>query len=207
MIHTRSDGFCYAPEFFSRDAQEAALAALRAIVGAAPFYQPVMPRSGRPMSVKMTNAGTLGWVTDKQRGYRYQPTHPITGAEWPAIPPIFLSLWDAVTDGYPASPEACLVNWYQSESSKMGLHVDQDEAALEAPVVSLSLGASAWFRLGGPTAKDPTTRMRLNSGDVVVLGGAARRYRHGIDRVIPNTSQLIPSPQRINVTLRRVTMP
>lgn len=202
----RSDGFCYAAEYFSRALQEEALAEIRGICRLAPFYQPCMPRTGRPLSVKMTNAGPLGWVTDKQHGYRYQPQHPVTGKTWPEIPKLFLDLWGALTD-YPAPPEACLVNWYYHEGSKMGLHVDQDEPAREAPVVSLSLGASAWFRLGGATAKDPTTRMRLQSGDVIILGGAARRYRHGIDRVIPGSSQLIPSPQRINITLRRVTNP
>ena len=199
----RSDGFLHASGYFDRMSQEALLAEVQTVVSAAPFYRPTMPKSGRPMSVKMTNAGTLGWVTDQALGYRYQKFHPNTGEAWPVIPKTLLTLWDAVS-GCSAPPEACLVNWYHCNASKMGLHVDKDEEAKDAAVVSVSLGASAWFRLGGPERRDKTMRMRLDSGDVIVLGDASRRYFHGLDRVIPNSSTLLPSPQRINLTLRRV---
>ena len=175
-----------------------------AAVDAAGWFQPTMPRSGRPMSVTMGNLGPLGWVTDT-RGYRYQPLHPDTGHPWPPIPAALLALWDEVTH-YPAPPEACLVNRYGA-GAKMGLHQDRDEADLAAPVFSVSLGDDALFRLGGTKRQGPTRSLLLRSGDVAVLGGAARLWFHGIDRVLPGTSELVPGGGRINLTLRRVTPP
>lgn len=199
-------GFKLLPGYLGRKAQEALLQDVRDILRAAPFYQPTMPRTGQPMSVKMTNAGPLGWNTDRNGGYRYQKNHPVKGTPWPPIPKTLLALWEDV-GGYDAPPEACLVNWYHGETSRMGLHRDQDEDAPEAPVISVSLGATALFRLGGPDRKSKTSSFRLASGDVVVLGGASRHFFHGVDRVYPETSTLMPSPQRINLTLRRVTRP
>lgn len=201
-----TNGFRILPGYFDRAAQETLLQAVRDLVRRAPFYQPTMPKSGKPTSVKMTNAGPLGWVTDKDRGYRYQALHPVTGNPWPPIPDAVLELWRKES-GYSAPPEACLVNWYHSEKSRLGLHIDQDEDASDAPVVSISLGATCLFRLGGPNRRDRTSSTRLSSGDVVVLGGASRHFFHGVDRVFPETSTLMPSPQRINLTLRRVTRP
>ncbi|MEQ9490106.1 MAG: alpha-ketoglutarate-dependent dioxygenase AlkB [Alphaproteobacteria bacterium] len=199
-------GFQLFPGYLDRAAQEALVEDIRAIARAAPFYQPTMPRSGKPMSVRMTNAGPLGWMTDKQGGYRYQATHPVTGQPWPPIPISVLDIWHALS-GYGHDPEACLINHYHGPASKMGLHVDADEQAKDAPVVSISLGASALFRLGGPDRKSPTRSVRLSSGDVVVLAGASRHFYHGIDRLYPETSTLLPSPQRLNITLRRVSAP
>lgn len=197
-------GFRHLPMRLAPDEQRDLLAAVLAAVEAAPFYTPAMPRSGRPMSVRMTNLGPLGWVSDIG-GYRYQPQHPGTGAPWPAIPPALLSLWEELAD-YPAPPEACLVNFY-GPGARLGLHVDADEDAADAPVLSVSLGDDALFRLGGPSRRDPTRSLTLVSGDVVVLGGEARRAHHGIDRVFPGSSALIPGGGRINLTLRRVTRP
>jgi alkylated DNA repair protein (DNA oxidative demethylase) len=163
-----------------------------------------MPRTGTPFSVRMTNFGPLGWVSDRA-GYRYQAAHPETGRPWPAIPEAVLAIWHAVSL-YGADPEACLVNLYES-GAKMGLHQDADEAAKDAPVVSISLGDTALFRIGGPTRGDPTRSLRLSSGDVLVLGGASRHSFHGIDRVYPGTSRLLSGGGRINLTLRRVTPP
>lgn len=201
-----NSGFQLLPGYLDRPAQESLVDDIRTIVKAAPFYQPTMPRSGKPMSVKMTNAGSLGWMTDKQNGYRYQAMHPITGEPWPPVPGSILDIWRAVS-GYADDPEACLINHYHAPASKMGLHVDADEDAKDAPVVSISLGASALFRLGGPSRKDPTRSVKLSSGDVVVLAGVSRHFYHGIDRLYPETSTLLPSPQRLNITLRRVTKP
>jgi alkylated DNA repair protein (DNA oxidative demethylase) len=164
-----------------------------------------MPKSGTPMSVRMTNFGPLGWVTDKAGGYRYQAFHPETGAPWPEMPDKVLALWDELT-GYRAPPEACLVNLYEGDA-RMGLHVDADEEAWDAPVLSISLGDTAQFRVGGALRSDPTCSVRLASGDVVILGGAARRAYHGVDRVLPGTSSLLAKGGRINLTLRRVTVP
>jgi len=197
-------GFRLVPGHLGRDRQEALLAALRAVFARAPIYTPRMPRSGRPLSVRMTNCGPLGWVTDES-GYRYQPLHPETGAPWPPMPDIVLEAWAALA-GYPHPPESCLINYYGAEA-RMGLHQDRDEADFAAPVVSLSLGDTCLFRLGGSKRGDPTRTIRLASGDAVVLGGAARLAFHGVDRIIPGSSTLLPEGGRINLTLRRVTVP
>jgi DNA oxidative demethylase len=189
-----------------KDAEQAKLLdALRAVMEEAPLFTPTMPRSGKPMSVRMTNCGPLGWVTDKERGYRYQATHPVTGKPWPAMPDALLKLWREVA-GYPADPEACLVNYYGGDA-KMGLHQDKDEEDFAAPVVSVSLGDSAIFRVGGLNRKEQTQALELKSGDVVVLGGDDRLAYHGIDRILPGTSALLPEGGRLNLTLRRVTKP
>ncbi len=189
-----------------KDAEQAKLLdALRAVMAEAPLFTPTMPRSGKPMSVRMTNCGPLGWVTDKERGYRYQATHPVTGKPWPAMPEALLKLWREVAF-YPALPEACLVNYYVGDA-KMGLHQDKDEEDFAAPVVSVSLGDSAIFRVGGLNRKDETQALELKSGDVVVLGGDDRLAYHGIDRILPGTSALLPEGGRLNLTLRRVTKP
>lgn len=201
----QGDGLRLIDRLFPVEAQAALVADLRAVIAEAPLYRPEMPRTGKPFSVRMTNCGPLGWVADKAGGYRYQETHPVTGAPWPAMPRAVLDIWQAVTDR-PYPPEACLINWYGPEA-RMGLHRDQDEAATEAPVVSLSLGDDARFRVGGPTRKGPTRSFILRSGDVVVLDGESRHFHHGVDRIYPGTSTLLEAPGRINLTLRRVTVP
>lgn len=185
-------------------AQEALRDILRHVVAAAPFYTPVMPRSGKPFSVRMTNAGPLGWISDRA-GYRYSLVHPETGASWPPIPDLLLALWAEFTD-YPTAPECCLINLYRP-GARMGLHRDADEEAIDAPVLSVSLGDDALFRIGGPSRRDPTRSFRLRSGDVLVLAGAARHCFHGVDRIWPGTGQVLPEGGRINCTLRRVTLP
>jgi len=180
------------------------VAALRVILDRAPLYHPVLPRSGSPYSVRMSNCGPLGWLSDRN-GYRYSPTHPLTGEPWPAIPPMVLGLWQAAT-GAAFPPEACLINYY-GPTARLGLHRDQDEAAKEAPILSISLGDTALFRLGGPERKSPTRSVKLSSGDLVVLSGASRHWYHGVDRILPGTSQLLAEGGRFNLTLRRVTPP
>ncbi len=193
------------PAKFDVGAQIGLLAELRRIIAEAPLFIPTMPRSGKAMSVRMTNCGSVGWVTDKERGYRYQATHPLTGKPWPAMPKALLGLWQELAD-YPAPPEACLVNYY-SGAAKMGLHQDKDEEDFAAPVISVSLGDTGIFRIGGLSRKDPTRTLELRSGDVVVLGGEDRLAFHGIDRILPGTSNLLPEGGRFNLTLRRVTRP
>jgi len=206
MAMNRSKGGVkYFGHYFDRRAQQALVADLSRIMAAAPLYTPTMPRSGNPMSVRMTNCGPLGWVTDKERGYRYQATHPDTGKPWPPMPQLLLDLWSEVAD-YPFPPEACLVNYYAG-AAKMGLHQDKDEEDFSAPVLSVSLGDTGIFRVGGTSRKDPTETFELKSGDVVVLGGGDRLAFHGIDRILPGTSNLLPEGGRINLTLRRVTKP
>ena len=187
-------------EYFGRAAQAALLGEVLARVEEAPFYKPSMPNSGTPFSVEETNFGTLGWLSDRT-GYRYAALHPYTEKPWPAIPAALLQVWDAVA-AYPALPECCLVNLYRA-GAKMGLHQDRDETA-EAPVVSVSLGDEALFRFGGTMRKGATQSVKLSSGDVLVFGGPARRMFHGVDRIVPGSSQLVRSGGRINLTLRRV---
>ena len=196
------EGFRFLPEYFSPAAQKALVAEVLAILETNPLYRGAMPRTGTPLSVRNTNLGPLGWVSDI-KGYRYQAHHPVTGKAWGPIPETLLKLWEDVAD-WPAPPEACLVNWYEA-GTKLGLHIDADEDAKDAPVVSVSLGSRALFRLGGLERKSPTSSMRLASGDVVVLGGKSRRAHHGVDRIWPDSSTLIPGGGRINLTLRRVT--
>lgn len=199
------DGFEYLPGRLDEGAQGALLASIRAVTAEAPFYTPTMPRTGKPLAVRMTNAGLLGWVTDREGGYRYQPNHPVTGKPWPPIPRALLSLWEVITQ-YPAKPEACLINYYCA-TARLGSHVDADEQDTRAPVVSVSLGDDAIFHIGGLKRSDPKERIRLRSGDVVVLGGRARLAYHGVDRILPGSSVLLEEGGRINLTLRRVTIP
>ncbi len=198
-----NEGLRLVPGFFARAAQQQLLDALRTVVAAAPFYTPVMPRTAQPFSIEMTNAGPLGWVSDRQ-GYRYQTTHPVTERPWPDIPAAVMDAWEELSQ-FPAPPECCLINRYHTPKSRMGLHRDQDEEDLTAPVVSLSLGDTALFRIGGPERKGPTRSFRLASGDALVLAGPSRLHYHGIERIMPGTSTLLPDGGRINLTLRRVT--
>jgi len=198
------DGFKFFEGFLSAQAQGDLIKALRVIIDAAPLFRPLMPRSGRPFSVKMTNAGSKGWVSDKSGGYRYQSHHPETGSPWPAIPSSLLEIWGEVSN-WAQEPEACLVNYY-GPGARMGAHVDRDEEAKEAPVVSVSLGDEAVFYVGGLKRGDPKTRFRLKSGDVVVLSGAARQAYHGIDRILAGSSDLLDEGGRFNLTLRRVSL-
>jgi alkylated DNA repair protein (DNA oxidative demethylase) len=197
-IDTGMEGFRLWPGALSATAQSALLAEVLAAVEQSPFFRPVTP-GGRPFSVEMTNLGPLGWVSDRA-GYRYQPTHPETGAPWPSMPETLLTLWSDLT-GWPEPPDACLVNLYRGEA-KMGLHQDRDEQDHSAPVLSVSLGDTAVFRIGA-AGGGPTRTVRLASGDVCALTGPARLARHGIDRVIAGSSTLVPGGGRLNLTLRR----
>lgn len=181
------------------DAQAHLVGEITAVVRAAPLFRPITPR-GQPMSVRMTSAGRCGWVSDRA-GYRYAPQHP-SGAAWPPIPATVLTIWHAVT-GLERSPDCCLVNHY-SEGARMGLHQDRDEADFSWPVVSISLGDDALFRVGGTSRGGPTESLWLGSGDVALLGGPARLAYHGIDRIRFGLSTLLPEGGRINLTLRVV---
>ncbi|MGO4564274.1 alpha-ketoglutarate-dependent dioxygenase AlkB [Rhizobium sp. 2YAF20] len=196
------NGIRHLPEYLDRPRQEALVNTVRAIVAEAPLYVPAMPGTGKPMSVRMSNCGSLGWMTDKAGGYRYQPTHPVTGRPWPAIPQDLLALWRDIA-GYALPPEACLINFY-SDDAKMGLHQDRDEKDFGAPVLSVSLGNACLFRVGGTQRTDRTLSFKLSSGDIVVLGGQGRLCFHGVDRIYPSTSTLLKNGGRINLTLRRV---
>jgi DNA oxidative demethylase len=197
-------GIALWPQALTRRMQEELTAEIFARAAAFPFYRPTMPKSGKPFSVEEMNFGPLGWMSDTG-GYRYQTCHPSTASPWPAIPSALLRLWQAATR-YRALPECCLVNLYRG-GARMGLHQDRDEEALDAPVLSVSLGDDAVFRIGGTSRRGPTQSLKLCSGDVLVFGGPARLAFHGIDRVIAGTSTLVPGGGRLNLTLRRVSSP
>jgi alkylated DNA repair protein (DNA oxidative demethylase) len=189
-------------EKFSPAQQTAMLDAVLQRLEEAPLYKPVMPGTGKPFSAEESNFGRLGWVADKS-GYRYQQTHPVTGKPWPAIPDALLALWGEINDGPP--PDCCLVNLYR-DKAKMGLHQDRDEKDTSAAVIGVSLGDEALFRIGSATRGGKTTSVALASGDVIAFGGPARLAYHGIDRIRPGTSRLVPGGGRLSLTLRRVVV-
>lgn len=197
MSLAATTGFRLLPGALAPAAQAGLLADVQARAGA--FVHQVTP-GGKPMSVAMTSFGDLGWITDAS-GYRYEPRDPATGEPWPAIPQALLDLWARLADPH-TPPDACLVNFYGPQA-RMSLHQDKDEADLRFPVLSVSLGDTAVFRIGGVKRTDPTSSIRLASGDVCLLAGEARLFHHGIDRILPGSSRLIPGGGRINLTLRR----
>jgi alkylated DNA repair protein (DNA oxidative demethylase) len=192
-------GFEIHKGYLDATTQAALVEDLRAVAAAAPFFAPLTPW-GKPMSVRMTSAGKYGWYSDR-RGYRYEPRHP-SGVDWPPIPERVLAIWRDLVSGE-RMPDCCLVNFYGAKA-RMGLHRDADEKDFSWPVLSISLGDPATFRMGGPERSDPTTSVTLESGDVVVMGGVARRAYHGIDRVRFGASDLLPQGGRINLTCRVV---
>lgn len=204
-VDTGFEGLSLYPGFMGKAAQASLVEELMAAFGAMPPYRPRMPRTGQPWSILQMNFGPLGWVS-RPEGYAYSPVNDVNKAPWPAIPAALLALWDDLA-GYPVPPECCLVNLYDAPKSRMGLHRDEDEQALDAPVVSLSLGDTCVFRVGGFARGDKSKSFRLASGDVLVMGGPSRLRFHGVDRVISGSSRLIPGGGRINLTLRRVTKP
>ncbi len=197
-----ASGLRVIPGYLDRQRQQALLAAVREVLSAAPLFKPTMPKSGKPFSVRMSNCGQLGWLSDRD-GYRYDATHPETGRAWPPLPQMILDAWRDLAD-YPHPPEACLVNYYDG-AARMGLHQDRDEEGFAAPVVSLSLGDTCVFRYGGTSRQGPTRSVKLASGDALVLGGDARLAFHGVDRILAGSSTLLAEGGRFNLTLRRVT--
>ena len=188
------------PGYLDVCAQGVMLEAVRDVVAAAPLFRPVTAR-GQAMSVRMTSAGRVGWVSDR-RGYRYEARHP-EGMAWPPIPACVLDVWRGVSGGAP-EPECCLVNFYDADA-RMGMHQDRDEADFRWPVVSISLGDDALFRIGNLERGGKTDSVWLKSGDVIVMGGEARLRHHGVDRIRFGSSGLLPNGGRINLTLRVVS--
>lgn len=190
-------GFEYFPNYLDRSMQEDLLNSIRKVVLKAPLFIPVMPGTGKEMSVQMTNCGKLGWVTDKEIGYRYQSTHPKTNAPWPEIPSMLIKLWQELSQ-CSVDPEACLVNFYDQDA-RMGLHQDKDEFEPNAPVISISLGDSCLFRFGRETKGGKTHSVRLNSGDIIMFGGQSRFAYHGVDRLYAATSTLLKTSGRASI--------
>jgi alkylated DNA repair protein (DNA oxidative demethylase) len=188
---------------FARTEAAALLEDIERISASAPFRNLITP-GGHTMSVAMTNCGRVGWVSD-QSGYRYDPRDPATGSPWPPMPPAFLALARraAAEGGFAGyDPDACLINRYV-KGAKLGLHVDKDEKDAWAPIVSVSLGLPATFLWGGKRRADPTRRLLLESGDVVVWGGPARFVYHGVAALKLGLHPLTGAA-RINLTFRKV---
>jgi alkylated DNA repair protein (DNA oxidative demethylase) len=187
---------------FALTDETALLQALDSIVACAPFRHLITP-GGFRMSVAMTNAGELGWVSDR-RGYRYDPIDPHSGKPWPALPDAFrqLAVAAALQAGYPEFvPDACLINRY-APGTRLSLHQDRDEQDLGQPIVSVSLGIPAVFQFGGAQRADRPARVPLAHGDVVVWGGPARLRFHGVLPLKPDRHDKL-GEQRINLTFRR----
>ena len=187
------------PAALSVDEQRELLGDLQDIARVSPPFS-LMTGWGKPMSVKMTAAGRFCWFSDR-KGYRYIEAHPETGAAFPPIPLLALDVWSQFESR--VEPDCCLINYY-GEGARMGLHQDRDEADFGYPVVSISLGDPALFRIGGQERKDPTRSFWLGSGDAMVLQGDNRLAFHGIDRIKFGESALLPKGGRLNLTLRRV---
>ncbi len=195
----RHQGFEIHPEALDPAVQADLVLEVTSAALKAPFVRPVTPW-GKPMSVLQSSMGAVGWITDA-KGYRYEPLHPLTGQPWPPMPQILLELW-ARFSGSSKRPDTCLINLYRGPA-KMGLHRDADEADETAPVLSISLGDTAIFRIGGLARTDPTATATLRSGDVAVLAGASRRAYHGVDKVLAGSSRAVPGGGRLSLTLRR----
>lgn len=191
-------GLFYFPEALSRNETDLIRQEVKRIAKEVPFFKPKMPKTGKEFSVAMTNAGALGWVSDREGGYRYQDFHPVTKKSWPKIPEIILTKWRQYTN-LGVEPDCCLINNYDLDA-KMGLHADNDEENFSFPVLSISLGASALFRIGGLARNDKTISLRLNDGDIIMFGGQSRLVYHGIDRIYKNSG----FDHRLNLTLRKV---
>jgi len=202
---SNSDGFFLFRARLSREQQQAILDTIRTVVKTAPLFTPTMPRSGTKFSYRMTSCGDLGWVADS-RGYRYQQCHPVTNKPFPAIPEVIRKLaialaLEAGTQDF--NPESCLINFYK-KGEKLGLHQDTSEKNLSAPVVSISLGDSGIFLLGGKERTALTEKYLLQSGDCLVLGGESRHYFHAFRGILPNSSTLLKRGGRLNLTIRQV---
>jgi alkylated DNA repair protein (DNA oxidative demethylase) len=200
-------GFHYLPDDLDFSMQLLVLADLKELLDEAPLFQQTMPKTGALLSVRMSNAGDYGWVTDREGGYRYQATHPITGKAWPRIPQRLLDIWTDRT-GEKQLPNLCLINYYDKDA-RLGLHQDRGDSSLEAPVVSVSLGDNATFVVGGLSRKDSVQRLQLRSGDTVWFGGPSRLIFHGVEGIEPASSNILEraglaDTGRFNLTLRRI---
>jgi DNA oxidative demethylase len=201
------NGFYFLSGYLDFSAQTELAREIGSVLQIAPLFEQAMPKSGAPLSVKMSNAGEWGWVTDKTSGYRYQRTHPVTNKPWPPIPNSLIELWGRLT-GEAKAPNLLLINYYD-DPARLGLHQDKGESSLEAPVLSVSLGDDGTFLVGGLKRKDPVQRLLLKSGDVVWFGGPGRLLYHGVESIEPGSSDLLAKTDlfkggRLNLTLRRI---
>jgi alkylated DNA repair protein (DNA oxidative demethylase) len=175
---------------------------LDSICRAVPPRQMRTPR-GFVMSVAMTSCGKVGWVSDRS-GYRYSPVDPVSGDAWPSMPAEFLQLAQnaASQAGFENfRPDTCLINRY-TPGSGMGAHQDTDEQDFSAPIVSVSLGIPARFFVLGKHRQGRSIPVDLQDGDVIVFGGPARRFFHGV-RKLKAAEHAVFGAVRWNMTFRK----
>jgi alkylated DNA repair protein (DNA oxidative demethylase) len=197
------DGFSVLSIALGFDAQEQAYAAIGSVVASAPFSQP-RTKGGGQFSAELTNCGAAGWWSD-ERGYRYETVDPRSGLPWPDMPSAFTEMLNSALTGTEAAgfePDACLINHY-APGAKMGLHQDKDEADFSHPIVTVCLGASADFWIGGFKRADKPMIVPVHSGDVLIMGGASRMRYHGVRKVYAGTSPLAGLDGRISLTFRK----
>lgn len=171
----------------------------------APFSH-ARTKSGGVYSAEMTSCGPFGWWSDR-RGTRYCEVDPRSGTKWPNMPPLFTEILSAFLQDTPwdeFSPDACLINRYGT-GAKMGLHQDKDEADFTQPIVTVSLGATADFLIGGYKRFDKPVRFLIESGDVLIMGGESRLRFHGIRKIYPGSSPLPGLEKRLSLTFRKAT--
>lgn len=189
---------------FALDHAKLLLDAIQQVAAQAAFRHQVTP-GGHTMSAAMSSCGQLGWVTDRF-GYRYSEQDPLTQQRWPAMPPILrqIAVEAAAAAGYEGfEPDACLINRYET-GAKMGLHQDKDEDDMDAPIVSISLGAPIRFLFGGLARTDKAAGWKLEHGDVVVWGGPSRLFFHGVAPLGKRAEHALTGPVRYNLTFRKV---
>jgi DNA alkylation damage repair protein AlkB len=191
--------------FLSDDRQHDVWRSCRSLAeGPAPMYRPTV-RGGRRMSVGMLCLGrhwnALTYEYESTRSdFDHQPV--------PGIPPAFATIASdaAARGGFAMNPDICIMNFYEADS-RMGVHQDKDESQetilAGVPIVSVSLGDSARFVIGGYTRKDPLRPLILRSGDVLVMGGVSRLRFHGVTRILPGTAPPGLGPGRFNLTFRQ----
>jgi alkylated DNA repair protein (DNA oxidative demethylase) len=170
---------------------------IEAIAAQAPFRH-MQVSGGQSMSVAMTNCGHLGWVTD-HTGYRYSVEDPLSQKPWPSLPHSWLALACevAASVGWQGFvPDACLLNRYEV-GARMGLHQDKNERDYSQPIVSVSVGSSCNFQVGGLLRFDSVKSIALHDGDVVVWGGDARLVHHGV--------RPLKAGLRYNLTFRKAS--
>lgn len=172
--------------------------------GPVPMYTPTV-RGGRRMSVGMLCLGKH-W---NGLTYQYEDRRrDFDNLAVPEVPPRFAAIAREAAEaaGFTMQPDLCIMNYYTA-GAKMGVHQDKDERpatiAAGVPIVSVSLGDDARFVVGGLSRRDPTFPVRLESGDVIVMGGPSRLRYHGVTRILPGTAPAGTGPGRFNLTFRQ----
>ena len=196
----------YLPEFLDRSAQEQVLRDLREAVAQAPLFTPVMPRTAKPFSVRMTNMGPAG-LGFRQGGLPLSGQPPGHGnALARHIPKHSGRMEPGFQATMPYPPEACLVNFYGSRRQN-GAAPGPGRRGFRSPGGFHFAGRDGPLPRGRHDARRKDAIAKARVGRCADPGRPTRLAFHGIDRVIGGTSTLLKDGGRINLTLRRVTRP